>query len=108
MIDKAKLRWTGHVIRMENTRIPKALLYGRLATGIPRRGNHKTYLNSVKHILEDCVIDHTRLTELASERVNWRETVKVGIRKAEEARINGLVDKRMRRKARAAVAHLPT
>ena len=108
MIDKARLRWTGHVIRMENTRIPKALLYGRLATGIPRRGNHKTYLNSVKHILEECDIDYTHLTELASERDNWRKAVKKGIREAEDARIDGLIDKRMRRKARAAVAHLPT
>ena len=51
MIDKAKLRWTGHVVRMENHRIPKALLYGRLDTGAPKRGNHNTYLNSVKSCL---------------------------------------------------------
>ena len=107
-MDKAKLRWTGHVIRMKNTRIPKALLYGRLATGIPRRGNHSTYLNSVKHTLEECAIDYTCLTELASERNIWRKAVKNGIREAEEARIDGLKVKRMRRKARAAVAHLPT
>ena len=108
MIDKAKLRWTGHVIRMENTRIPKALLHGRLATGIPRRGNHNTYTNSVKRTLKECDIDYTCLTELASERDDWRETVKKGIHDAEEARINDLIAKRMRRKARAAVAHLPT
>ena len=47
MIDKAKLRWTGHVTRMDSHRIPKALLYGRLATGTPKRGNHSTYSNSV-------------------------------------------------------------
>ena len=93
---------------MKNTRIPKALLYGRLATGIPRRGNHSTYLNSVKHTLEECAIDYTCLTELASERNIWREAVKNGTREAEEARIDGLKVKRMRRKARAPVAHLPT
>ena len=42
MIDKANLRWTGHVVRMKDHSIPKALLYGRLATGAPKRGNlHK-------------------------------------------------------------------
>ena len=108
MLDKAKLRWLGHVIRMEDTRIPKALLYGRLAAGIPRRGNHNTYLNSVKCTLKECVIPCSNLSELASERDEWRETVSEGVNKAEKARINNLIEKRMRRKARAAVAHLPT
>ena len=108
MLDKAKLRWLGHVIRMEDSRIPKALLYGRLAAGVPRRGNHNTYLNSVKCTLKECVIPCANLSELASERDEWRETVSEGVNKAEKARINNLIEKRMRRKARAAVAHLPT
>ena len=57
MLDKAKLRWTGHVIRMGNERTPKSLLYGRLATGFTRRGNHTTYLNSVKRTLNECGIN---------------------------------------------------
>ena len=88
--------------------IKKALLYGRLAAGIPRRGNHNTYLNSVKCTLKECVIPCSNLSELASERDEWRETVSEGVNKAEKARINNLIEKRMRRKARAAVAHLPT
>ena len=106
IIDKAKLRWTGHVIRMEHTRIPKQLLYGRLATGRPRRGNHNTYLNSVKRTLRACDIDYTCLTKLVSERNNWCATVRRGILKAEENHIDNLISKRMRRKAGAYVAHL--
>ena len=41
LLDRSRLRWTGHIIRMEDSRIPKALLYGRLATGVSRNGNHK-------------------------------------------------------------------
>ena len=107
MIDKAKLRWTGHVTRMDSHRIPKALLYGRLATGTPKRGNHSTYSNSVKRTLKVCGLDHTPLEELASDRDAWRETVRGGIVKAEEDRIGRLVDKRMRRKARAGLAGSP-
>ena len=84
MIDKARLRWTGHVVRMSNDRIPKALLYGRLATGIPKRGNHNTYLNCVKSTMRSCGISCAHLEELASVRLNWRNTVKAGIALAEE------------------------
>ena len=107
MLDKAKLRWTGHVIRMKNTRIPKALMYGRLATGIPRRGNHNTYVNSVKRTLKLCEINHTSLKDEASDRDNWRERVKEGITKAEKTRIEGLFEKRMRRLAKAGLPGLP-
>ena len=107
MVDKAKLRWTGHVVRMEDSRIPKALLYGRLATGIPKRGNHNTYLNSVKSTLRECGISCARLEELAGDRPNWRSIVKTGVARAEEDRIERLVEKRLRRKARAGLLRLP-
>ena len=108
MIDKAKLRWTGHVACMKNDRIPKALLYGRLATGAPKRGNHNTYLNSVKSTLRACGICCARLEKLSSVRDNWREIVRTGTARAERDRIEGLIEKRRRRKAREDLAHLPT
>ena len=108
MIDKAKLRWTGHVVRMDKHRIPKALLYGRLATGTSRPGNHNTYSNSVKRTLKACGLDYSRLGDLASDRVDWRHQVQDGIKKAEEDRIRGLEDKRASRKSREGLAGLPT
>ena len=108
MIDKARLRWTGHVVRMKDDRIPKALLYGRLSTGIPKRGNHNTYLNSVKSTLRECGISSIHLEELASDRAKWRHTVKTGIAAAEVDRTERLIEKRLKRKARADLARLPT
>ena len=93
---------------MNNDRIPKALLYGRLVTGIPKRGNHNTYLNCVKSTMRSCGISCAHLEELASVRLNWRNTVKAGIALAEEDRIECLIEKRRKRKARADLAHLPT
>ena len=67
-----------------------------------------TYLNNVKSTLRECDIGCTRLEELASQRNNWRATVKAGIARAEEDRIERLILKRMRRKGRAGLSQLPT
>ena len=107
MIETAKLRWTGHVVRMSDSRIPKKLLYGRITSGIPRRGNHNTYLNSVKSTLRDCEIDPATLEDIASKRDPWRATFRQGIHKAEEVRIARLIEKRQKRKANAGLAQLP-
>ena len=108
MIDSPSLRWTGHVVRMRDERIPKALLYGRLASGRSRGGNHKTYLNNIKSTLRACSIRCDRLEALASNRDHWRDTFKKGIARAEADRTNRLIAKRERRKARVALARQPT
>ena len=95
------------IVRMPKDCIPKKLLYGRITSGLPKRGNHNTYLNSVKSILRDCGITSATLENIASKREPWRATYRQGIRKAEEDRIERLIEKRQRRKARAGLAHLP-
>ena len=104
MVESAVLRWTGHVTRMSNDRIPKKLLYGRLATGRGSKGNQSTYRNQVMSILHACDIPRPNLEVLAKQRAEWRTTYKAGIENAEVDRINRLIDKRERRKRRARLA----
>ena len=95
ILDLNKLRWTGHVIRMDDTRIPKRMLYGRLANGSSRQGNHVTYMNGLRKTLRASNIctNDGNLEELARDRNAWRRTVKKGILKAEDDYRMGLREK---------------
>ena len=49
MLLKSFLRWTGHVIRMEDHRIPKQLLFGELVQGYRKQGRPcKSFKDTVK------------------------------------------------------------
>ena len=106
MIESAVLRWTGHVVRMDNDRIPKKLLYGRLASGKGSKGNHASYRNQVRHILQAGAINPANLESLAKPRSAWRTLSKAVVAQAESDRINRLIDKRELRKRRAILVTL--
>ena len=84
MLDLNKLRWVGHVTRMEDHRIPKRMLYGRLARGSSQQGNHLTYINSVRKTLRACDLYDLPLEVKTCNRTGWRRIVKAGIFKADE------------------------
>ena len=106
-LDKNKLRWTGHVVRMSDTRVPKMLLYGRVDKGAARQGNRHSYINSVKSLLREYEIDFTTLEEQASNRNAWRSEINTKIKKGHENYIHDLTEWRRRRKARLDSARLP-
>ena len=95
MFESAVLRWTGHVVRMDDDRIPKKLLYGRLASGRGSKGNHSSYRNQVRRILQAGGITPANLETLA------RPPSKSAVAQAEGDRINRLIEKRELCKRRA-------
>ena len=100
MLDLNKLRWTGHVVRMGEHRIPKRMLYGRLIAGTSRQGNHLSYMNSLRKTLRACDLYDVCLEDAASDRNAWRQAIKTGINKAEENVLLRLKDTYMRNSAR--------
>ena len=47
LIRQRRLRWLGHVHRMEDGRIPKDILYGQIATGKRDTGRHQLRFRDV-------------------------------------------------------------
>ena len=58
LLKQRRLRWLGHVRRMEDGRIPKDLLYGELVKGKRSQGRPKQcYRNVCRNDMRDCGID---------------------------------------------------
>ncbi len=90
-IMRAQLRWTGHVIRMEDTRIPKQTFYGQLSNGTRNVGRqYKRFKDHLKNTLLACNIPPKELESLALERDARRASCGGAITEFEMIRINHL------------------
>ena len=98
MLLKSCLRWTGHVIRMENHRIPKQLLFGELEQGHRRQGRPcKRFKDTVKAGLQWCGIPPTELVATALDRQRWRTLTQSASSALEEERHHQAQSARERR-----------
>ena len=73
---KRRLRWAGHVSRMNNNRLPKMVLFGELIEGHRNIGLPlKRFKDQLKCSLSNIDVPQEAWTELASDRASWRATV---------------------------------
>ena len=104
-ISRHSLRWSGHLVRMDDTRIPKQLFYGELSLGKRKRSKPKQrYKDTVKANLKKCDIPVENWEVLASDRSKWRKAIKDGVNQFEKCRIQHASYKRSIRKKELAVA----
>ena len=79
-LKQRRMRWLGHVTRMEDGRIPKDLLYGKLATGKRPTGRPQLRFKDVcKRDLQALGINTDSWEVTATDRDAWRHTVKSGV-----------------------------
>nr|VZI25718.1 unnamed protein product [Spirometra erinaceieuropaei] len=77
ILRQKQLRWSGHLVRMDDERLPKRLFYGDVATGSRRQGGQiRRYKDTLKSSLKRLQINPTNWEELARDRPTWRRTVK--------------------------------
>lgn len=101
LLMKGQLRWCGHVWRMEDCRLPKAVFYSELSAGKRNRGGqYLRYKDMLKRHLHACNIPTDKWEDFASMRPEWRFRVKSGVKDFEDARLIDLDTKRHERKSR--------
>ena len=99
MLSQRRLRWLGHVHRMEDGRIPKNVLYGELAMGRrPVSRPALRYKDVCKRDLKLTDINTDSWESLAEDRSGWRQAVQAGDRRGEEKRNKQMEEKITRRK----------
>jgi hypothetical protein len=87
ILSQRRLRWLGHVCRMEDCRIPKYIHYGELASGTRPTGRHALrYKDVYKRDLKSFNITPADLKTTSSDRSSWRTNVKTDVKQAEEKR----------------------
>ena len=88
LLKLAQLRWTGHVTRMHEERLPKKILCGELEMGKRSHGGQKKrYRDTLKASLKDFNIPTESWEQIAQDRAKWRGLIRRGTSEYEAKRI---------------------
>ncbi|XP_063382206.1 uncharacterized protein LOC134668695 [Cydia fagiglandana] len=99
LLKQRRLRWLGHVHRMEPARIPRRVLLGAVAYAKRNVGRPMLrFKDCVKRDMSAFEIDHHAWEALAEDRDGWRKRVVEGRRLCDQAWFNALDSRRCRRK----------
>ena len=87
LLVSANLRWAGHVVRMDDSRLPKAVMYAELREGTRTVGGQKLrYKDVLKRNLKVAGGHVHDWEEHARDRSKYREMCRVAISKVEQQR----------------------
>ena len=101
MLNQAQLRWSGHVTRMDDSRLPKQLFHAELSTGKRHKGGQKKrYKDVLQSTLKAYNIPVDEWQALAQDRPAWRAAIRKGTNHFERSRLQSLDEKRSARKNR--------
>ena len=99
LLVKNQLRWAGHLVRLDEQRLPKQIFYGELSSGKrPQHNPKKRFKDCLKVNLKKLDISVDDWEALATDRAQWRKTISDGARNFESGRIKHAKLKRACRK----------
>ncbi|KAK3510410.1 hypothetical protein QTP70_005908 [Hemibagrus guttatus] len=76
LLIRKNLRWTGHLMRMPQDRLPKQILFSQLHVGHRKRGRPRLrYKDTIKRNLKQRNIKLESWAKLSKQRIEWRTAV---------------------------------
>ena len=87
LVTARRLRWLGHVARMDGDRIPKRMLFGWLPQRRPAHGTKMRWRDRARKDLKKFGIEEGSWYRVAQERGSWRERSRAGLEDATEKRM---------------------
>ena len=102
MLISTQMRWVGHVVRMDNDRLPKQLFYSELKIGKrPQHKPRKRFKDSIKDNLKKLQLDVSDWEKIAEDRAEWRRSIREGCKASEAKR---MIHTKLKRDLRKGVA----
>ena len=103
ILPQVQLRWAGHISRMEDTCMPRAVFFSEFQAGKQDCGaSRRCYKDQLKRQLAQMEINHQSWQQEASDRDSWRSSVRKANHKFEAERHEATKEKRRRQKVCAA------
>ena len=72
MLRQQRLRWLGHVGRMDESRLPYRMLFGQLPGGLKPGGRKMRWKDKVVRDLKEVGVEQTKWFEMAQDKDVWR------------------------------------
>ncbi|CAH2245165.1 jg16735 [Pararge aegeria aegeria] len=97
LLKQRRLRWLGHVHRMEPSRLPRQVLLGEVVHAKRPVSRPRLRFDCAKRDMAEFNIDHRHWERLAEGRDEWRKIINEGCHIYDEAWLGVLAQKRIRR-----------
>ncbi|KAL1447281.1 hypothetical protein WDU94_008893 [Cyamophila willieti] len=76
LIRQKRMRWAGHISRMDSSRTPQQIAFGELLTGKrPQQKPRKRWIDILKNDLKESRIEINEWRDIAQNREEWRKHV---------------------------------